>query len=553
MSMLPPIPWAFSWSSLLWAPISSDSQQLLGLYQNASSPLSMNPVKGNMAELLLDRGVPGGFLKHQAGDWSSLTPHRSGASGIDNLFIRTSSDGRPTSVMVVESKFGTSRLGLTRDGRQMAESWIRPRLAATARDYNTAAELMQAGHHQVRGSLTGRLLAIPLGDGRSAFVVIKNNCVYIQSQDSCSSHAEIERQLRRMANYLSEVAQGQRPYQARLFRLSYKGERISFRLDQLDPSTGDAEGKFQLLQGRFDELSGEVRSLLKQSVAASLREQGVAPADAKKLAAKISRSPELLKTLDTSPTVSWRNGIDLRTLTIGALTALGTVLWQTGLALWNSRRIDWKRTAKTGAIVGVGSAVGYYASIQIQTRLITTEVGRRLIASMPLRGINGTVVAGYSSLGGGIVSGFVVAFAAYTLGLVDARQAKVMALSSSAGALAGMVFSSGAMGVAFTVGTASTGTAISTLSGAVATKAALAWIGGGALSAGGWGVAGGMAVLGTGMTVVAFGVSAGVGYVASKLKNAEREKLMIGRMTLVEAQLAATLLDFVRTGSFFTN
>jgi hypothetical protein len=43
---------------------------------------------------------------------------------------------------------------------------------------------------------------------------------------------------------------------------------------------------------------------------------------------------------------------------------------------------------------------------------------------------------------------------------------------------------------------ASTGTAIGTLSGAAATNATLAWLGGGALSAGGLGIAGGMAVLG---------------------------------------------------------
>src|SRR5690606_2663934 len=43
---------------------------------------------------------------------------------------------------------------------------------------------------------------------------------------------------------------------------------------------------------------------------------------------------------------------------------------------------------------------------------------------------------------------------------------------------------------------ASTGTAISTLSGAAATNATLAWLGGGSLAAGGFGMAGGMAVLG---------------------------------------------------------
>lgn len=52
-----------------------------------------------------------------------------------------------------------------------------------------------------------------------------------------------------------------------------------------------------------------------------------------------------------------------------------------------------------------------------------------------------------------------------------------------------------AMGIATTFGVASTGTAISALSGAAATNAALAWLGGGALAAGGGGMAAGEAFL----------------------------------------------------------
>ena len=52
-----------------------------------------------------------------------------------------------------------------------------------------------------------------------------------------------------------------------------------------------------------------------------------------------------------------------------------------------------------------------------------------------------------------------------------------------------------AMWIATTFGTASTGTAISALSGAVAQNAALAWLGGGTLAAGGGGIAAGQAFL----------------------------------------------------------
>ena len=59
------------------------------------------------------------------------------------------------------------------------------------------------------------------------------------------------------------------------------------------------------------------------------------------------------------------------------------------------------------------------------------------------------------------------------------------------------------------LGTASSGTAISTLTGAPLTSATLAWLGGGALAAGGLGVAGGVVVLGA--------IAVGGAYGAKKL------------------------------------
>lgn len=65
-------------------------------------------------------------------------------------------------------------------------------------------------------------------------------------------------------------------------------------------------------------------------------------------------------------------------------------------------------------------------------------------------------------------------------------------VSLGAGGLAGLA----AYGSVGLLASASTGTAIASLSGVAATNATLAWLGGGALSAGGFGMAGGTAVLG---------------------------------------------------------
>ncbi len=78
-------------------------------------------------------------------------------------------------------------------------------------------------------------------------------------------------------------------------------------------------------------------------------------------------------------------------------------------------------------------------------------------------------------------------------------EAKKSALGAGSGIAAGAAIASvaptAALWIATTFGTASTGTAISALSGAAATNAALAWLGGGALAAGGGGMAAGSALL----------------------------------------------------------
>ena len=67
---------------------------------------------------------------------------------------------------------------------------------------------------------------------------------------------------------------------------------------------------------------------------------------------------------------------------------------------------------------------------------------------------------------------------------------------AAAGVAGGALTAVGAYGAAMTFASASTGTAISALSGAAATNATLAFFGGGSLASGGLGMAGGMYVLG---------------------------------------------------------
>jgi len=122
------------------------------------------------------------------------------------------------------------------------------------------------------------------------------------------------------------------------------------------------------------------------------------------------------------------------------------------------------------------------------------------------------------------------------------------ALRLGVGSLAGGGLAVGSWAVVAAFGSASTGAAISGLSGIAATNATLAWFGGGALAAGGAGMAGGMAVLGgiVAIPLVYFAASGS----HKKAKELEEAKVKIEQaIPALQEQVAVLLplLEVVRT------
>lgn len=101
-----------------------------------------------------------------------------------------------------------------------------------------------------------------------------------------------------------------------------------------------------------------------------------------------------------------------------------------------------------------------------------------------------------------------------------------IAMNSAKGLGSGVATALGAWALVGQVGAASTGTAISALSGAAATKATLAWFGGGALAAGGGGIATGTMVLGGIVAIPAVLLSGIFSHVGASKKIKEIEQRM---------------------------
>lgn len=130
-----------------------------------------------------------------------------------------------------------------------------------------------------------------------------------------------------------------------------------------------------------------------------------------------------------------------------------------------------------------------------------------------------------------------------------------LATGSVTGAAGGALAAFGAYNAAAVLASASTGTAISTLSGAAATNATLAFFGGGSLAAGGLGMAGGMAVLGglvAGPALLVMGLVTG----AKAGKNFENAKANAAVATETCEQLETGAVQCVairrRTYMFYT-
>lgn len=108
-----------------------------------------------------------------------------------------------------------------------------------------------------------------------------------------------------------------------------------------------------------------------------------------------------------------------------------------------------------------------------------------------------------------------------------------------AGAAVGSAAAYGAFVAAVSFGTASTGAAISGLSGVVGTNAALALLGGGTLAAGGAGVAGGTMVL-AGIVAAPTAILFAGGLLWMAKRNRKQQQELAAQLDEAEAQLAAT-------------
>lgn len=173
---------------------------------------------------------------------------------------------------------------------------------------------------------------------------------------------------------------------------------------------------------------------------------------------------------------------------------LGKIIKGTGYIIGTTVEYGIKAT---GEVIGIVADAKDNYELAEKSRKLTNSIGEFLgDTTKVVAAGTGTVVDKTIELGAK-AGGEIGASIAKSQGLDEDKSRKIGTMIGGGvmGFAAGDLLGAAISGITAATGVASTGTAISTLQGAAATKATLAHIGGGALSAGGGGVAAGQAVL----------------------------------------------------------
>lgn len=479
----------------------------------ARSYIVQNDFKGCFGESIAEKSFTREFLS-KSGNWKSVTP-RSGRQGLDHLFVKTKS-GAITDIMVCESKFNTSNLGRLTNGEwQMGDWWVRDRLRKLGNGYTLASNRKISGFRKA-----------PLGTARKYAVELKNGkMVYFWSKGKgwffTGSKAELQEARSRSANW------------GRAFLKAYAGElKYRGRIFKIIPRGSDAE---VVIYDSKKVVNGNLKSA---TPTGGIRLKGALSSwdavSAKDLASQIQRKSGLSdadsiiiakKVLDQNSVRELMGEYSLtKTVAMNTLkaTVLGVAL-DAGIQLLLTQDLDGKMLSLSAGGVAFGATVG-----QVTHMALTRPTGYYAVKKIsgPLRITTPTATSLVSSVAGGVATSAVLSYGAYFLGYGDLKTANRQMIIGSASAGAGAAFTSGAMLMASTYGVAGTGTAISSLSGAAATNASLAWLGGGTVASGGGGMAAGAAVLTGGALFVAAGVAV-VGYYGYMMYDQHEDTLRI--------------------------
>ena len=485
--------------------------------------------KGAFGEAIASGNVVSECLA-DTGKWKSISP-RIGSQGIDHVFLQFKKNGKMR-LIVGESKYGSSQLGETKDGIQLGSKWANKRLCALGKRYLEVSKIINIDSMPAYPHYK---LSVSLKNGKEVFFWKNSSKDSWKFGGTPDELAEASKQAVRYGNYLTAAGEGKFTYKRRLFEIKPKGNDV--KLTIRDASNLDEVKKQSKLKIIHEEtfknvldkkispdLKGEIYKQLKSKLKGynATELEGLTDSVVKNLTPK-----KLLSNYGASQ-------IAKRYMSRAALGGFAFVPVDMAMQLSNGR-IDLKMSLLSGA----GNMGGIVYAQSTQAVLMKSQwiqkIAPKLVKTL---GVSSTkLMTGSSLLNGCIMTTAILCYGQYALGYSDLETANKDMLATSVGVATATVAGWGAMATISAFATASTGTAISALSGAAATNACLAWIGGGSLAAGGGGAALGGVIFSGGTLLVAIAATSAVYFIYDELDKEARWKAVDRHIDFLQANV----------------
>ncbi len=488
-----------------------------------SSRIPMKHLQGAFGEQFT------GSYFNQGAKWQQVR-HTVGRTGIDLLHLKIGEGGRIEGMTVSEVKTGSSKLGTTKDGRQMGTRWTSRRLKTQATRARELGRLLERGEIvRSRPSSVAKMkhtLDVPLGPDESATFWREGSKMPWKLDATAEQANRIPKQLEQMAQYLDGAGDGRISYRNRLFRVTTEGKELVLKvLDAKGIENGIPESKLPVLHTRRYPIKGG--GAIGQSLTAAFSKEleRLHPELGHKEINARARdlSQDLLQRDLNFRNKGWSATLRSRTLLGGAIGVASSSLIELGIGLVSDDGIDLERFGSSAMAGGLGFAVGELSGGATTHLLLNSRIGASLTSqvasSMGLASSSYAANLMGSAVGGGAaaaVFSYVLLFSGY----VDLETANRMAVAGVAGSLAGAASSALITSLVASYATAGTGVAISSLSGAAATSATLAAVGGGSMAVG-------SALIWTGAGAVVVAVGAGVMWGFTLYDEAEENERLI--------------------------
>ena len=491
------------------------------------SMVNYGHVRGAFGEAVMERVVLG---TRRAGGWQSISVSPK-PQGIDGIYIKHGSLGRPTGLLVGEAKFGSTPLKMTKDGRQLSSTWTSPRLSYEASRYKHAGSSNSTTLQARPKGLAENpdVVKVRLPDGREGSFWRSSKSDPWAYDGPQGTLKDAQSAAVRDGRYIQAAADGKISYRQRLFKIDVTRDTISVRMQDAKPTSLGAVELKEIARVKIDAatrmsyMAGTKAEIARQLMA---KNPHLGEEDAKTIATAATRKMRHLQAiLSQQNRAYWLSALS-DSGKAGVVGGLLSGAMDVAMQMHLRGQVDWGQAGGM-ALLGAGSAAAGAAAhhLVVSAAINNAVVNQLFVHTANVVGLpTGMAAASIVGQGAGGAVGSVVYAALMCLsGNMEAGDAARVAAAGTIGSAAGAAAGGGMIVFATMYGTAGT-TAISGLSGAAANSAALAWLGGGSVAAGGGGTALGAAIVSGGVLVVAVAVTAVIYWGYAEYDNSEASR-----------------------------